>query len=104
MQINNLFYCKFIKITGYSMYPVLRPGAYVLVIRWPSTTFIIGDLVLVKHACFNLIVKRIVDCCDTQVLLAGENPGSVSSEAMGWVPKQQILGRIVWSSIQNRQN
>ena len=84
------------KVTGDSMVPTLRDKDFVITSRWflkPK----VGQLVAVEHPEYQTIVKRISQINEVdQLLLQGDNPESVSSTRMGWITKDQVLGRVLF--------
>ena len=79
------------------MSPALCSGDFVMTTRWfykPK----VGRLVVVKHARYQTIVKRIVALRDDgYFLLSGENDSSTSTDQIGWVFKGDILGMVLLS-------
>lgn len=75
------------------MLPVLTPGDYVVLIKWPIK---VGDIVVVKHRSFGEIIKRVTALENEKITLAGENPKSTSSESIGKVVKKDLLGKVIW--------
>ena len=53
---------------------------------------------------YGVIVKRVIKVCRQRgVLLRGDNTyESVSTEAMGWISPNAIIGKVVFSSPSNR--
>lgn len=82
------------------MLPLYCSGDYVLSchltvlgLRW--LTLRTGDRVVVKHAELGLLVKRVHQINGERYLLVGENNTSYSTEAMGWVRRQQLVGKVI---------
>lgn len=86
---------KVAKVSGTSMLPEFKASDYVVALRWFWSTFNPGDVVLVLHSSLGLIIKRVLIVRSNLYQLAGDHPSSVSSEAIGWVERRQIVGRIV---------
>ena len=94
------------------MHPTLESGAFVLVlgfavrvkkfgIDWQQSLKV-GDIVAVRHIYYGNIIKRICQidyndkCMMTGLYLLGDNPSqSVSTEQMGWVDIEQVIGKVV---------
>ncbi|WP_230661729.1 S26 family signal peptidase [Psychrobacter sp. I-STPA10] len=108
-----MFRLRILKVTGNSMHPTLESGAFVLVmgfvvnikrlgVQWqPSLK--VGDIVAVRHSQYGDIIKRIcqIEYDDkrsiTGLYLVGDNPShSVSTEQMGLVEVEQVIGKVVW--------
>lgn len=79
------------------MYPVFQPNDYVVISPRLFSAYKIGDIVVAQHSTFGLIIKRIIDINQQQqISLAGENPASSSSQAIGLISKKQLVGRVIW--------
>ena len=78
------------------MWPNINHGDYVLTLKLPKITVKVDDMVVVNHSEYRVIVKR-VKCIDAKgtMLLAGDNIQSTSSQAIGWVSKHALLGRVI---------
>jgi len=76
------------------MAPSLLSDDYIIVLRFPWSRFYQGQVVLVEHTQYQLIVKRIADVRGQEVLLMGDHPCSLSSDDMGWVDEKQIVGKL----------
>ena len=77
------------------MRPRLKNDDYVLAARrWPWLRQ--GQLVVVRHPCYGVLVKRLQDIRgDGRILLRGENDASVSSEQMGWLTRDALIGVVL---------
>ncbi|MGR0278427.1 S24/S26 family peptidase [Marinomonas dokdonensis] len=86
---------RLIKVQGESMAPRLLDGDFVLISRWyPSLKA--GQLVVVDHALYGVIVKKVLHIApDGQLWLGGENNQSLLSERIGWVSPRRILGKVI---------
>ncbi|PKI00669.1 hypothetical protein CXF81_15570 [Glaciecola sp. 33A] len=75
------------------MLPTIKPKAFVMVRATWLKKLEVADIVLVKHACFGLIIKRLIhldySCGHT---IAGDNRHSVSADTLGKVYSNDILG------------
>ncbi len=78
------------------MSPTLDHQDFILVLRLPWTQFREGQVVLVEHPQYQLIIKRIHTIKNHKILLIGDNPCSLSTEAMGWINQHQIIGQLCW--------
>ncbi len=76
------------------MLPKLTPGRIVL--AWSARRLKIGDVVILLHSGLEKI-KRIDRIEGETVYVLGDNPTmSTDSRQFGFVPKKQILARIIW--------
>ncbi|MEW5009375.1 MAG: S24/S26 family peptidase [Cycloclasticus sp.] len=88
------FQLKIAKVDGHSMAPALLDEDFVLALRFPWSCFCKGQLVLVNHPRYQLMIKRIAEVKGGDVLLVGDGPCSLSSEQMGWLDERKIIGRL----------
>ena len=78
------------------MSPTYQPGDYVVCVRWPKMVLKRNQIVVAEHPIFRAIIKRIHSVGESKnVLLIGDNRQSVSTENMGWIDKNAILGKVV---------
>lgn len=80
------------------MSPRFFEGDYVVCYSHPWQRYAVNDVVVVNHPRFGIIIKRIVRLCtpSKEVLLAGDNLLSTSSDELGWQPYRNILGKVFW--------
>ena len=76
------------------MTPDLPGGTFALFRRAGSIA--VGDIVLVRHPVYGRIVKRVTSAAPAGYGLAGTSPVSTSPEKLGIVPKQAVLGTLLW--------
>lgn len=84
------------RVRGASMAPWARAGDYLLLGRFAARHARPGRVVVVDHAELGTIVKRI-DRVDEHggLLLAGDASASSSSESLGVVPGERVIGRVL---------
>jgi len=88
---------RLIKVLGNSMVPRLYDGDFVFTSRF-YTTLKVGHLVVVDHALYGLILKKVLHIApDGQLWLGGENNQSMQSERIGWVSSRRVVGKVVAS-------
>lgn len=84
------------KVLGASMTPTLHQGDYVLCLTWPPFRFRKSQVVVVKHPRYQTIIKRIKRVRDNRdYLLNGDNPRSTSSQELGFVTQENIVGLVL---------
>ena len=71
----------------------IKAGSYCVFRR--ARSYSVGDTVLINHQEFGKIIKRVVTSDNNTVRVAGENINSVSTERIGHVPNDRILGKLV---------
>ncbi len=85
------------------MSPSLDHNDYVVITHW-YTKLAIGDLVLAEHPKFGIIIKRVLKLESHGVWLVGDNTSvSTSTEKMGLLPFQDILGKVLWHVRPNKK-
>lgn len=83
------------RVTGDSMLPVLARGDYVLTA--PFKRIKPDSLIVIQHASYGVLVKRVIKAEKQRYLLSGENSASVSTDQMGWIERSAVLGVVIWS-------
>jgi len=78
------------------MSPTIPSGTYVLSKGFLLSKLIQGDIVIVRHDKYQTIVKRIKDVRNDQFYLVGDNPMSTTSQDIGWVSRQNLIGKVIW--------
>lgn len=81
------------RVSGSSMEPLLREGDYVLTSRFRRIKP--GRLVVTRHSHYPVMVKQVKACVDGRYTLEGLSDQSVSSEDMGLVSPDQIIGVVL---------
>lgn len=87
---------KLAKVRGNSMLPRFRSGDYVLAARPLLRAFRTGDIVLARHQTHGLILKRIQRLSEDEVWLEGLNELSSTAAALGAMPRQALVGRLLY--------
>ncbi|HBR98531.1 MAG TPA: peptidase S24 [Gammaproteobacteria bacterium] len=84
------------RIRGDSMSPGLQSGDFVVAL----TAFCrarLGRLLVVRHPQYGIIVKRVIGIdADDACWLGSDHEAGVSSERMGRVLSDHIVGRVIW--------
>ncbi|AMJ93326.1 hypothetical protein AVL56_02735 [Alteromonas stellipolaris] len=95
---------RLLAIEGNSMQPVLFAGDFILTCKWPTYWLKDGHVVVVHSDKYGVIVKRVVEVCRQRgLLLRGDNAyESVTTEAIGWISPNDIVGKVIYSSPANR--
>lgn len=85
-----------IKVKGESMSPRLQDGDFVFTSRLHKKLKV-GHLVVVDHAFYGFIVKKVLHIApDGQLWLGGENNKSLESERIGWVSARRVVGKVIF--------
>jgi signal peptidase I len=87
---------KLWKVKGHSMMPLLPHGSFIFTWQWASLKP--GHRVVLNHEKYGLMVKTI-KCIDAQGVLwcKGESTASVSTEQIGPVEGDDVLGIVLWT-------
>lgn len=94
-------FVSLVKIHGDSMAPALPDTSYALFRR--KRRFSVGDIVLVDHPRFGMIVKTITRfTSDNRVGLAGLSLSSTSPAKLGVVPEAAVKGKLLLRHIPRR--
>lgn len=78
------------------MSPNVRDSDFVLVVSSRFCRLKPGKVVVVQHQKLGTIIKRIAKRSDRKLLLAGDNLDSTSSQDIGWVDEDALVGVVVW--------
>ena len=82
---------RIVKVRGESMLPTLAEGDFLVVGR-RYRTLKVGDLVLLNHAKYPQMVKRIrYISAEGRFLVEGDSPHSLSPEQIGWVNNLSLI-------------
>jgi len=92
-----MFGWRLVRVSGHSMSPVLEDGDYVVLKRVRRQSALKpGEIVLIRHAEFGDILKRIRRLGPNGIEAEGISDASVSSEKIGRVAFEHVLGRLIW--------
>lgn len=78
------------------MAPNYNPDDFVVSFGRRNKQYRINDVVVVEHPVYGRIIKRVVGIDSGKLLLAGDNPASTSSNQLGWLTKDQVIGKVIW--------
>ena len=86
---------RLMKVKGENMSPQLQDGDFVCISRW-YRKLKIGQIVVVDHALYGLIIKKVLHIApDGQLWLGGESNKSLQSERIGWVSSRRVVGKVI---------
>lgn len=77
------------------MSPAFKSRDYVLIL----THFFrlqVSENVVVRHKELGIILKKVINVCEKGIRLKGNNPLSTSSDDIGWVEHNQIIGKVLF--------
>ncbi len=90
------------------MSPNFLPDSFVFAIKHPWQHLAVGDVVLVNHDTYGKMIKRIASInnhtdkhkdkhtIQQKITLKSDNPLGVTSEQIGIIDSQQIIGKVIW--------
>lgn len=85
------------RVRGSSMLPRIQPDSFIIASRWHLLLpYRVGQMYYISHARYGLIVKTLRKIDGKNYWFYGESAESVSSEAIGAVAKDDIIGRVIW--------
>lgn len=85
------------RVCGNSMLPRITPDSFIIAIKTPRWyPKRIGQMFYIAHPRYGRIVKTLVAIDDKQYWFRGESAESVSTEAIGAISEEQLIGRVVW--------
>ena len=89
---------KLFRVSGDSMSPQFVENDYVLAFSRRNLRLKPGQVVVVSHPLYGTIIKRIAQITnDHKLRLRGDNQQqSTSTEALGEIIQEQVIGRVVW--------
>jgi hypothetical protein len=91
---------RIIRIAGNSLYPKIKPGDYVIIYKppWLFNSITSGDLIVFNQNILGRMIK-IVDSKNMEkgeLTVSGLHSDSISSNSMGAIKKEDILGKVIW--------
>jgi nickel-type superoxide dismutase maturation protease len=91
---------RVIKVTGASLSPEYREGDYVVVTTIPFflNRVRVGDVVVFRHPEYGELIKRVekITPGSREFFVVGTHPNSVDSRVFGALPRETLLGRVIW--------
>ena len=87
---------KIIRICGDSMLPQYGHNDYVLVCKSLFSSLSVGDVIVVRHKYYGLLIKRICCLSDDCIWFEGTNVNSMSSGVLGKAHRSSVIGRVVY--------
>lgn len=78
------------------MEPTLSDGDYVVAItRWWRPRK--GKLAVANHPVLGILIKRVSQCLPGSYRLSSDHPAGIDSATIGEVPRQQMIGEVLFS-------
>lgn len=99
---------KFLKVSGKSLTPYFQEGDFVLVIKIPFFLDRLksGDTVAFTHPIYGTMIKLVeyVDTSSELIFVTGTHPDSLDSSKLGPIPRNALLGKVIWHIRKNPQS
>ena len=91
---------KIIKVTGESLSPFFLHGDFVLVLNFPwiFNQIHIKDIIVFDHPEYGILIKKVVavDPRNESITVAGTEPNSITSKAIGPIQKEDMIGKVIF--------
>jgi nickel-type superoxide dismutase maturation protease len=92
--------CRFIRVTGDSLFPAYNEGDFVLISKIPFIFNLIkpGDVVVFEHKVYGTMIKRVAQISPDRSLytVIGSHEFSVDSRQFGAIERKAMLGKVMW--------
>jgi hypothetical protein len=82
----------FFKVTGESMFPFAKKGAWVLALR--PFSLHVGDLVLFPYEGVGMMLKQIMRIEKEGLFVEDKDPMSVDSRVLGLIPRSVVAYKV----------
>ncbi len=88
---------KFFIIDGFSLFPLLKQGQWVLCMKpFFLNKIKINDLVLFRHSYEGMMIKRVDKIESNSYFVKGENAFSIDSRNFGSLKKEEVLYKVIY--------
>lgn len=91
---------RILKVTGKSLWPVYKPGDFVIISKIPLVLnrLKIGDVVVFNHPLHGTMVKRIekLDTGGRVLWVTGSHENSLDSRQFGEIPFDSLKGKVIF--------
>ncbi len=91
---------RVIKVTGESLSPEYQEGDYVVVTTIPFflNRIRVGDIIVFRQSPYGTMIKRVERLLPEgrQYFVVGAHPQSVDSRQFGPVPREALIGKLIW--------
>lgn len=91
---------RLLRVTGESLSPDFQDGDFVFILKIPFLFKLInaGDTVVFEHSPVGTLIKKVdqINPKDGSIYVLGDHQFSVDSRQIGWIPKQNVIGKVIW--------
>ena len=91
---------RLLKIRGFSLHPGLQAGDYVLAagVPFPMGKIKVGDVIVFRQPQYGTLIKRVQQVLEggRAFEVLGTQIDSTDSRDFGPVPKEQVIGKVIW--------
>lgn len=77
------------------MTPTCKPGDFIVILRH-FFRININDVVVIQHEHLGMLIKRVASVDSQGVMLKGDDARSISSDKIGKVARQHIMGKLLF--------
>jgi len=89
---------RLLRVTGDSLYPDIQAGDFVVLATSPLflSRLQVGDVIVFRHPVHGILIKRVTRTTAEDVFVAGTHKNSLDSHRLGSIPRQKIVGKMIW--------
>ena len=91
---------RLLKVRGQSLIPTVQEGDYVLLLRtsFPGLSIKAGDVIVFDQPRYGRLIKNVRQVLDPgqSFEVRGSQISSTDSRNFGPVPREQVLGKVIW--------
>lgn len=91
---------RVLRVTGDSLSPEYREGDFVVVATIPFllNRIRVGDVVVFRNLTYGILIKRVEKVLPETgaYFVTGAHPNSIDSRQFGPVPKETLIGKLIW--------
>lgn len=98
---------KILKVSGQSLIPYYKEGDFVMVAKIPFFLDRLkpGDVVAFTHPLYGTMIKIVEHIAPTGevIFVIGTHTNSLDSRQLGPIPRESLLGKVIWHIKKNTQ-
>ncbi len=87
---------RIVRVQGSSMEPHYHNGDFVIVGKMRWFPIRIGQAVVFWSPSLGFLIKKLIQVSDDGFYVEGTNPQSLTSQQIGLIPHQDMLGRVLF--------
>jgi phage repressor protein C with HTH and peptisase S24 domain len=94
--------CRILRVSGNSLLPLLQNGDFVLISKIPISLkkIDVGDIIAFNQIPYGVMIKQVQEIWEEgrYYFVTGTNNDSVDSRSFGPVPREAVIGKVLWKS------